>query len=123
MMESVVIILQVKELKEKIEALKGSDYPAGGQKLIYAGKILADENLISEYAIEESKFIVVMVSKPKVPSAPPPAAVVPATPTPAAAASAPATTETPAAATTEAKSETTSAATPAAAPPATGGGT
>lgn len=111
------MILKVKDLKDKIEALKGSDYPAGGQKLIYAGKILADENPISEYAIESNKFIVVMVSKPKVPSAPPPAAVAPATPAPAAAATA----ETPAAATTEAK--TTSAATPAAAPPASGGGT
>ena len=27
----------MKELKEKIEAQKGKDYPAGGQKLIYAG--------------------------------------------------------------------------------------
>ena len=31
----------MKELKEKIEAQKGKDYPAGGQKLIYAGVCFA----------------------------------------------------------------------------------
>jgi len=99
----------VKALKEKIEALKGAkDYPATGQKLIYAGKILADDNPLSEYTIEESKFIVVMVSKPKNASAPPPAAAAPA----AAAATEPA-----AAAPTEEKKD----ATPTATTPAAGG--
>ncbi|KAK7490417.1 hypothetical protein BaRGS_00018396 [Batillaria attramentaria] len=59
----------VKQLKEKIEAEKGKDYPAGGQKLIYAGKILDDEKKIEEYKIEEKNFVVVMVTKPK--AAPP----------------------------------------------------
>ncbi|ODN02726.1 60S ribosomal protein L11 [Orchesella cincta] len=79
----------VKALKEKIEALKGADYPAAGQKLIYAGKILVDDTPLSEYSIEESKFIVVMVSKPKVASAPAAAAVPTPETTPAAAAAAP----------------------------------
>ncbi|XP_048759936.2 UV excision repair protein RAD23 homolog B-like [Ostrea edulis] len=82
----------VKSLKEKVENEKGKDqFPAGGQKLIYAGKILDDEKKVSEYKIEEKNFVVVMVTKPK------PAAAKPAesTPAPPAAAPAPATTETP----------------------------
>ncbi|KAL8600759.1 hypothetical protein ACOMHN_055954 [Nucella lapillus] len=55
----------VKVLKEKIEAERGKDYPADGQKLIYAGKILDDEKKVDEYKIEEKNFVVVMVTKPK----------------------------------------------------------
>jgi len=74
----------VKTLKDRISDMKGSDYPAEGQKLIYSGKILADETQLKEYSIDESKFIVVMVSKPKVASATAPQTTTPAaTPTPA----------------------------------------
>ncbi len=53
-------------MKEKIETSKGSEeYPAHGQKLIYSGKILADEKPLKEYSIDEGKFIVVMIAKPK----------------------------------------------------------
>lgn len=55
----------VKVFKEKIEAEKGKDYPSTCQKLIYAGKILVDENKINEYNIDEKKFVVIMVTKPK----------------------------------------------------------
>lgn len=55
----------VKAFKEKIEIEKGKDYPAGCQKLIYAGKILSDDSQISEYNIDEKKFVVIMVTKPK----------------------------------------------------------
>jgi len=56
----------VKALKEKIEKEKGvNDYPAVGQKLIYAGRILDDASVLSEHAIDEKKFIVIMVTKPK----------------------------------------------------------
>jgi len=55
----------VLDLKKKIETEKGSEYAAAGQKLIYAGKILEDESPLSTYAIDEAKFVVIMVTKPK----------------------------------------------------------
>uniref|UniRef100_A0A673W6V3 UV excision repair protein RAD23 n=1 Tax=Salmo trutta TaxID=8032 RepID=A0A673W6V3_SALTR len=55
---------QVKALKEKIETEKGKDgYPAAGQKLIYAGKILNDDIPLKDYRIDENNFLVVMVTK------------------------------------------------------------
>lgn len=60
----------VKALKEKVEKEKGSDYPAVGQKLIYAGKILQDDSTLDSYNIDDKKFLVIMVTKPK--PAPPP---------------------------------------------------
>uniref|UniRef100_A0A673CIJ5 UV excision repair protein RAD23 n=1 Tax=Sphaeramia orbicularis TaxID=375764 RepID=A0A673CIJ5_9TELE len=56
--------LTVKFLKEKIEEDRGKDaFPAAGQKLIYAGKILNDDTPLREYKIDEKNFVVVMVTK------------------------------------------------------------
>ena len=97
-------------MKDKIEAEKGAnDYPASAQKLIYAGKILGminswnircdilnlcfavDDDPISKYNIDEKKFIVVMVTKPKTaPAAEAPAAAASPAAAPAAPAAAPA---------------------------------
>lgn len=54
----------VKELKERIEKDHGKEYSCGSQKLIYNGKILADENKLDEYNIDEKKFIVLMITRP-----------------------------------------------------------
>ncbi|KIV77038.1 UV excision repair protein Rad23 [Exophiala sideris] len=64
------------QVKERISAEKGWEAPS--QKLIYAGKVLADANTVESYKIEEKGFIVCMVSKPKAAPAPKPAA--PSTP-------------------------------------------
>ncbi|KAG0049989.1 hypothetical protein BGZ89_004001 [Linnemannia elongata] len=76
-------------IKEKVEQLQG--HPVACQKLIFSGKILADENPVSQYNITEKDFLVIMVSKPK--AAPAPKAAAPATtsttPAPAAAPAAP----------------------------------
>lgn len=63
----------VKQLKEIIEKDHGKDFPCASQKLIYNGKILADENKLDEYNIDEKKFIVLMITRP-----PPAAKPVPA---------------------------------------------
>lgn len=78
--------VSVKALKEKIEQEKGKDsFPAAGQKLIYAGKILTDEMMLAECKIDEKMFVVVMVTKPKAVAADPkPEPAVPAPEPPAA---------------------------------------
>lgn len=57
--------ISVKDVKDKIEAEKGSEtYPAEKQKLIYNGKVLENADPLSKYEINEKKFLVVMVPKP-----------------------------------------------------------
>lgn len=54
---------QIKDLKEQIEQLKGRDYLAACQKLIFAGKVMEDEKTVADYKIEEKGFVVLMMSK------------------------------------------------------------
>ncbi|KAF5321987.1 hypothetical protein D9619_001854 [Psilocybe cf. subviscida] len=75
------------QLKAKIEESQG--HAASAQKIIYSGKILADDKTIESCGIKEKDFLVLMVSKPKPApaastSAPAPAAAAPAAPVPAA---------------------------------------
>ncbi|XP_051550664.1 RAD23 homolog A, nucleotide excision repair protein b [Myxocyprinus asiaticus] len=79
--------LTVKALKKKIEEEKGKDaFPAVGQKLIYAGKILNDDIPLKEYKIDEKNFVVVMATKPKTADPPPAPAPPSAAPAPVTAA-------------------------------------
>ncbi|KIW27445.1 UV excision repair protein Rad23 [Cladophialophora immunda] len=57
----------IAQVKEKIAKEKG--WESSQQKLIYAGKVLADANTVESYKIEEKGFIVCMISKPKAPPA------------------------------------------------------
>lgn len=54
--------LQVGDLKVKIEESR-ADHAAARQKLIHAGKVLKDEQLIAELGISEADFIVCMITK------------------------------------------------------------
>jgi len=73
----------VSDLKAKIEELR-ADLPADRQKLIHSGKVLKDEQPVSELGIAETDFIVCMILKEKKPTPVAPAPV--AAPAPAAAA-------------------------------------
>ncbi|KAG8184533.1 hypothetical protein JTE90_012622 [Oedothorax gibbosus] len=57
----------VKRLKEKIEEVKGRNYPAKYIKLMYAGKFLLDGNRVCDYNLEEKKFVIAVVKEPKKP--------------------------------------------------------
>ena len=53
---------QVADLKNKIE-VGHADMTAARQKLIHCGKVLKDEELISELGISQADFIVCMITK------------------------------------------------------------
>ncbi|EJD52518.1 UV excision repair protein Rad23 [Auricularia subglabra TFB-10046 SS5] len=89
----------VADLKSKIKDTQ--NHPVEHQKLIYSGKVLADDKTIESCQIKEKDFLVLMVSKPK--------------PAPAAAAG-PSNVATPAAAPAQAAAPAAAPATPAAAP-------
>lgn len=86
----------VRTLKEKFFQESKQDYPVERQRLIYLGKIMEDDDPLSQYNLDDKKFVVVMNKKP---------ATAPAEPAAAAAATTTATTSAAAA-----KSENTPAA-------------
>ncbi|CDW60520.1 UV excision repair protein RAD23-like protein B [Trichuris trichiura] len=55
----------VKDVKEKIQAEKGVNYPVEWQTLIYGGKILKDEETLAQVKLDEKKFVALMLLKPK----------------------------------------------------------
>lgn len=57
----------VRYFKEKIEKVKGDEFPAKSMKLMYAGKFLVDSNRVCDYNVEEKKFVIIVVKKPKAP--------------------------------------------------------
>ncbi|GAA5979732.1 hypothetical protein JCM11641_004069 [Rhodosporidiobolus odoratus] len=77
----------VADLKKKIEQEQG--FAVDSQKIIFSGKILADDKTVGDANFKEKDFCVVMVTKPKAAPAPAAPAAAPA-PTPAAVPSTPA---------------------------------
>ncbi|OAY57066.1 ubiquitin receptor RAD23d isoform X4 [Manihot esculenta] len=59
----------VADVKKNIETVQGADiYPAAQQMLIHQGKVLKDGTTLEENKVAEDSFIVIMLSKSKVPS-------------------------------------------------------
>uniref|UniRef100_A0A182YEX7 UV excision repair protein RAD23 n=1 Tax=Anopheles stephensi TaxID=30069 RepID=A0A182YEX7_ANOST len=54
----------VRTLKEKLYTESELAYPVDRQRLIYLGKIMEDDHLLSQYKLDDKKFIVVMSKKP-----------------------------------------------------------
>lgn len=79
----------VGELKSQVQESQGSEFQKDDMKLVYKGKVLADDSAgMAAAGVSEAGFVVVFVQKKPTPAAAPPAS--PATPAPAAAAAAPA---------------------------------
>ena len=51
--------------KQKISTARGAGFEPALQKLIFGGKVLKDEQTMSEAGVKEGGFLVCMVSKPK----------------------------------------------------------
>lgn len=70
----------VRTLKEKFSRESKQDYPVERQRLIYLGKIMEDDDPLSQYNLDDKKFVVVMNKKPAAaPAAAEPAAAPAAT--------------------------------------------
>lgn len=64
----------VRTLKEKFFQESKQDYPVERQRLIYLGKIMEDDDPLSQYNLDDKKFVVVMNKKPATAPAEPAAA-------------------------------------------------
>lgn len=74
----------VRTLKEKFFQESKQDYPVERQRLIYLGKIMEDDDPLSQYNLDDKKFVVVMNKKPATAPAEPAAATTSAGPAAAA---------------------------------------
>lgn len=55
-------------MKKNIELVHGTDvYPAAQQMLIHQGKVLKDATTLDENQVAESSFVVIMLSKVRLP--------------------------------------------------------
>lgn len=108
----------IAQCKAAIEASKGADFTAAAMKLIYAGKVLKDDQTLEGCKFKESDFLVCMMSKVKAKPKPAPAPSPAPAPAPAPmATSAPAPSPAPAPAPTSTEATTTAPpSTPAPAP-------
>ncbi|XP_039439156.1 UV excision repair protein RAD23 homolog B-like [Culex pipiens pallens] len=70
----------VRTLKEKFFQESKQDYPVERQRLIYLGKIMEDDDPLSQYNLDDKKFVVVMNKKPATAPAEPAAATTSAAP-------------------------------------------
>ncbi|KAI0314923.1 hypothetical protein OF83DRAFT_1134570 [Amylostereum chailletii] len=61
------------DLKNKIQ--ESQKHPVDNQKIIFSGKVLADDKIVASCNIKEKDFLVLMVSKPKATPAPAPPTV------------------------------------------------
>uniref|UniRef100_A0A1Q3FXZ2 UV excision repair protein RAD23 n=2 Tax=Culex tarsalis TaxID=7177 RepID=A0A1Q3FXZ2_CULTA len=91
----------VRTLKEKFFQESKQDYPVERQRLIYLGKIMEDDDPLSQYNLDDKKFVVVMNKKPATAPAEPAAAAAATTTATTSAAAAAKSESTPAAATPE----------------------
>ncbi|CAL1261485.1 unnamed protein product [Larinioides sclopetarius] len=55
----------VRHFKENIEKVRGDAFPAKYTKLMYAGKFLLDTKRVCDYDLEEKKFVILVVKKPR----------------------------------------------------------
>lgn len=55
----------IKVLKEKLMKDKGYEYSLDAIKLLFAGKVLNDENKLVDYKVTEASFIVIVLPRPK----------------------------------------------------------
>lgn len=55
----------IKQVKEKIEKEKGSDFPVEFQKVIFAGKVFEDDKTLEECKIPDNASLVLFCKKPK----------------------------------------------------------
>jgi len=70
---TVLSLLQIADLKARIEEEQGSDFPKDSTNIIFQGKILKDDATVEESNLNENGFCVVMAIKKKTPPAAAPA--------------------------------------------------